>query len=367
MPAALLRLLRPVAAVAAGILSGVAGALLLPALLLTTTPAVRAPARRLVRWERRRLAYAASRPAPPPVEAADRRIVAYFAARLLPAGLGAITIGLLAVGAVLAAIVSRSFVAGELSLPGLLEQILFGSALLALDLQALASVARLDRWLARTLLEGGSREALHQRITELTVSRAGVIEAVDAERRRIERDLHDGLQQRLVALGMLLGRARRSHDPDRARDLLAQAHDDTQRAVDELREVAWRVYPSALDHGTLDDVLTMVAQRSPIPVRVGYALPARPPRHVETVLYFVASEAITNAAKHAGATALEITIETYGSEVLMVLRDDGRGGADPAGSGLHGLTRRVAALDGRLDIDSPPGAGTTIRVVLPCA
>src|SRR6185312_6820820 len=122
-----------------------------------------------------------------------------------------------------------------------LGQVFIGSILLVLNVQAIGSVLRLDRWLAHTLLEAGSRGALEQRITELTATRAGVMAAVDAERRRIERDLHDGLQQRLVALGMLLGRARRSGDPDQAAALLAQAHDDSRRALDELREVAWRV------------------------------------------------------------------------------------------------------------------------------
>ena len=361
---------RALAAVVAGIPSGFGEALFvlgsLPLILTPARPAVLGTARRIAGWERRRLAFGASRPAPAPLGSRGLRAYAYLAARLLPAALAAVTVGLLGVGAVLAAIVSQSVVDGAMTPAAVAEQILFGTALLALDLQAIAGVARLDRWLAHRLLDDGSRAELRQRITELTASRAGVLEAVDAERRRIERDLHDGLQQRLVALGMLLGRARRSADPQRAHDLLAQAHEDAQRAVDELREVAWRVYPSALDHGTLDDVLTMVAQRSAVPVRIGYGLPERPPRHIETVLYFVASEAITNAAKHADATVLEITIETYGSEVAMLVHDDGRGGADPAGSGLSGLARRVAALDGRFAVDSPPGGGTTIRVALPC-
>ncbi|MEE3922392.1 histidine kinase [Micromonospora sp. BRA006-A] len=142
------------------------------------------------------------------------RVVGYLAARLLPAALGALTAGLLVVGVVLAAIVARSFVAGTMTVAGFLLQVLIGAALLAVNLQAMASVTVLDRWLARRLLESHTREALRRRISELAVSRAGVIAAVDAERQRIERDLHDGLQH-LVALGMLLGRARRSRDPTR--------------------------------------------------------------------------------------------------------------------------------------------------------
>jgi signal transduction histidine kinase len=166
---------------------------------------------------------------------------------------------------------------------------------------------------------------------------------------------------------MLLGRARRSQDADKARDLLVQAHEDAQRAIDDLREVAWRVYPSALDHSTLDEVLTMVAQRSAVPVQVSYALPRRPEARIETVLYFVACEAITNAAKHARATVITVDIRAGGMGVEMLMRDDGVGGADPYGSGLQGLARRVTALDGQFEVRSPPGDGTTIRAVLPCA
>jgi signal transduction histidine kinase len=354
-----------VPAAALGALSGVveAGFLLIAgivALVPASRPVLTAYATRLTEWERRRLL---GDPAGP-IRPEGRRAFRYLAARLLPAVLGVLTTGMLGVGVVLAGIVVHAAVTGQMSAMELLAQIVVGSALLLLDLQAMASTLALDRRLVRTLLESGTRSELEQRITELTVSRAGVIAAVDAERRRIERDLHDGLQQRLVALGMLLGRARRN--PARAPELLAQAHEDAQRAIDELREVAWRVYPSALELGTLEDVLTMVAQRSSVAVRVSYLLASRPPRQIETVLYFVACEAITNAAKHAGATALLVTIAASDSEVEMVLQDDGSGGADIAGSGLRGLADRVTALDGRFDVDSPAGAGTTIRVSLPC-
>lgn len=322
-------------------------------------------ARRIAEWERRRLLPAASPTTP--VRSSDARVLGYLAARLLPGALGSLTGGLLAVGAVLAAIVVRSFLAGSMSLPQFLLQVLIGSALLVVNVQAIGSVAALDRRLARALLEPSSRAELRRRITELTASRAGVIAAVDAERQRIERDLHDGLRQRLVALGMLLGRARRSTDPGKASELLGQAHQDAQRAIDDLREVAWRVYPSALEHSTLGEVLTMVTQRTTLPVRISYDLPDRPPRAVETVLYLVACEAITNTAKHARATVIDIEIAVRDAGVEMLVRDDGAGGADPRGSGLRGLSRRVAALDGRLDVHSPPGGPTTLRVVLPCA
>ncbi|MFF0657493.1 sensor histidine kinase [Micromonospora tulbaghiae] len=378
--AAVARRGRPVAAVAAGVLTAVAEALFLllaglAVVAVSPVPAVRRRvgattiryARRVAGWERRRLAVITSEEPPSPVRASGARVVGYLAARLLPAALGALTAGLLVVGVVLAAIVVRSFVAGTMTVAGFLLQVLIGAALLAVNLQAMAGVATLDRRLARRLLESHTREALQRRISELAVSRAGVIAAVDVERQRIERDLHDGLQQHLVALGMLLGRARRSRDPGKARALLTQAHEDAQRAVDELREVAWRVYPSALDHTTLDEVLTMVAQRSATPVKITYDVPVRPARPVETVLYFVACEALTNATKHARATLVAIEIEARDTTIGMRVHDDGIGGADPHGSGLQGLARRVAALDGRFDVHSPPGGPTTIRAELPCA
>ncbi|SCF28396.1 sensor histidine kinase [Micromonospora mirobrigensis] len=323
-------------------------------------------ARRIADWERRRLAVTSDEPAPPPIRASGPRVFGYLAARVVPATLAMLTTGLLLVGAVLAVIVVRSFVAGTMTVTGLLLQLLIGTVLLIVNLQAMAGVATLDRALARSLLETSTRDALQRRISELAVSRAGVIAAVDAERQRIERDLHDGLQQHLVALGMLVGRARRTRDPDQARELLTQAHEVTQRAVDELREVAWRVYPAALDHTTLDEVLGMVAQRSTTPVRISYEVPVRPARPVETVLYFVACEAITNATKHASATLITVAIEARDGRIEMRVGDDGTGGADPQGSGLQGIARRVVALDGRFDLDSPPGGPTTVRAELPC-
>ncbi|MCM4078478.1 sensor histidine kinase [Paractinoplanes hotanensis] len=359
----LIRAGQPLAVVSLGALSGAGEVLFLIVAGLAWRSRGRAgvleSARQIVAWELRRLSL-------PPMSADAPRMLGYLVARLLPAALGAVAAGLLLVGLVLAGIVTQAVLTGQMSGAELVMQIVIGSALLALNIQAVASVLRLDRWLAGNLLEPGGREDLEQRITELTTTRAGVMAAVDAERRRIERDLHDGLQQRLVALGMMLGRARRSHDPEQATRLLGQAHDDAQRALDELREVAWRVYPSALDHGTLEDALGMVAHGSAVPVRIDYRLADRPPPQVETVLYFVACEAITNAAKHSGATVIHIDITGDDGEIAMVLRDDGQGGADPTGSGLQGLARRVAALDGRFTLTSPEAGGTTIQVTLPC-
>ncbi|MFG3714647.1 sensor histidine kinase [Micromonospora sp. NPDC047730] len=342
----------------------VAGAAAVPPARRRVRTAIRRYAATLARYERDRLARFHGVEVPP--GAAGRREVGYLAARLLPGALGLLAYGVLAVGVVLASIVVRAVFRGDLGVTDALLQAVVGAALLLVNVQAVVSVAALDVRLARRLLGPNARTLLENRVRELAASRAGVIAAVDAERQRIERDLHDGLQQRLVALGMLLGRARRSRDAERTAALLAQAHADAQQAVAELREVAWRVYPSALDDADLGQVLEMVAQRSDVPVRVRCDLPVRPQRQVETVLYFVACEALTNAAKHAAATLITVEIGAGEEFVRMTVHDDGVGGADPAGRGLSGLARRVAAQDGRLWVDSPAGGPTTVSVELPC-
>ncbi|EFL26481.1 two-component system sensor kinase [Streptomyces himastatinicus ATCC 53653] len=242
-----------------------------------------------------------------------------------------------------------------------------GVVLFILAAQGVVAVAAWEARLARHLLGPSPRDALHHRIEELAASRAGVVDAVDEERRRIERDLHDGVQQRLVALGMLLGRARRSRDAERAHALLVQAHEESRQALSDLREVAWRAYPAALDEAGLRVALEGVAERSAIPVRLEYGLAAEPGTRVRTVAYFVVSEAVTNAVKHSGASRIEVALTDTAAGVLLVrITDDGTGGADPAGGGLLGLARRAAALDGRLRVVSPPGGPTTITAELPC-
>lgn len=223
--------------------------------------------------------------------------------------------------------------------------------------------------IARTLLGPADEALLSARVAELTESRAGVVEAVDAERRRIERDLHDGVQQRLVALGMLIGRARRaaSRDPDNAADLLRQAHDASRQALEELRDVSWTIYPAILDDRGLDAALSALASRAGTPVRVRYRLDRRLPRRLETAAYFVVSEAVTNAVKHAGADLIEVTVTALVDTTLVAVRDDGCGGANPSGSGLRGLAQRVAAVDGTFRLSSPPGGPTVITVELPYA
>ncbi|NUW38707.1 sensor histidine kinase [Nonomuraea rhodomycinica] len=237
--------------------------------------------------------------------------------------------------------------------------------LLTLTVPAALAAGAAERRLAGHFLGPGRQELMRRRIAELTATRSGIVRAVDDERRRIERDLHDGVQQRGVALAMLLGRARHDADPARTGELVAQAYAESRRLLDELRSVAWRIYPTALDELGLRAALTGVAERSGVPVTVHYGLAARPVREVETALYFVAREAITNAIKHAGAHDVLVVLTEDEEAVSVVISDDGAGGADPAGGGLSGLARRVLALDGTFSVDSPPGGPTTIAATLP--
>ena len=241
----------------------------------------------------------------------------------------------------------------------------FGAIMLFLLWALSTGLAVAERALARRLLGPTTEDLLHRRIEELTRTRSGIVRAVDEERRRIERDLHDGVQQRVVALAMLLGRARRGRDPERAAHLLGQAHTESRLLVDELREVAWRVYPAALDTLGLEAALTEAAERTPLRSTVRYHLDEDPPQETATAVYFAAREAITNAVKHAGAAEVFVDVRRSPEGVELVVRDDGRGGADPDGGGLTGLARRVRALDGRLVLDSPEGGPTTVRVCLP--
>ncbi|MDF6019430.1 histidine kinase [Streptomyces sp. JH34] len=299
-------------------------------------------------------------------ESCDRKILHYLAVRGGTGLLCGAVIGLLGFGAVLAGLLLRGAVQGSLRWDELLTQALLGGVLLFLGLQGLRSLVALDSRLARGCFGPSEQELLHRRIDELAVSRAAVVRAVDAERRRIERDIHDGIQQRLVALAMLLGRARRGRDPEQADALLHQAHQESREVLAELREVAWRVYPSALDDLGLEEALGGVAERCGIPVRTEFAVHGPLPRPVETAAYFVVSETVTNAAKHSGATAVSVHVLLDGRVLTVRVRDNGKGGADPAGVGLSGLRSRVDTLDGALHIDSPEGGPTMVTAELPC-
>jgi signal transduction histidine kinase len=208
-----------------------------------------------------------------------------------------------------------------------------------------------------------------QRIETLTASRAGAVDVQDSELRRIERDLHDGAQARLVALGMSLGMAEQklAEDPERAGRLLAEARAGAEEALRELRDLARGIHPPVLADRGLEAALTALANSTPMHVTLSVDVPQRPASAVESAAYFVAAESLANAAKHARADWVDIRIARIGHKLEVEIRDDGVGGADPAGSGLTGLRRRVEALDGRLTITSPPGGPTSIHAELPCA
>nr|WSX78660.1 histidine kinase [Streptomyces sp. NBC_00899] len=248
-----------------------------------------------------------------------------------------------------------------------------GLALLFLGLRLTGALVRLDTRAAEVLLGPSRTEKLARRVADLAESRAGVLDAADAERRRIERDLHDGAQQRLVSLAVNLGLARATLGdlPEDARKVIDEAHREAKEAIAELNNLVRGLHPAVLEDRGLDAALSGVAARLPIPVRVAVDLPQRPSPTVEAVAYFVVSEALTNVVKHAQATRADVTVERIGETLLVVVADDGAGGADLAaaggGTGLAGLAKRVAAVDGAFSCRSPAGGPTVITVELPCA
>jgi signal transduction histidine kinase len=227
-------------------------------------------------------------------------------------------------------------------------------------------VAAVQVAMARLLLEPGERERLSARVDTLEETRAGMVAAADAERRRIERDLHDGAQQRLVALAMTLGRAKASEDPAHTKVLLDEAHGEAKEALVELRNLARGIHPAVLTDRGLDAAVSALAARCPVPVAVDVDLPRRAGPGTEAIAYFVVAEALTNVAKHSGATRAWLTAELQGDHLVVEVLDNGHGGAVANGNGLAGLRDRVRAIDGELTLVSPPGHGTTLRVELPC-
>jgi signal transduction histidine kinase len=234
--------------------------------------------------------------------------------------------------------------------------------------QLTRGLARADAAFARALL--GKPRDLEARVAELQQSRDRVVDAAEAERRRIERDLHDGAQQRLVALAMELGRAKAkfADDVDAAAELVDRAHVEAKAALTELRDLVRGVHPPVLADRGLDAALSGLAARCPVPVEVKVEVAVRPRPAVEAVAYFVVAEALTNIAKHSRASSATVVVESYGypGTLNIMVSDDGVGGADPAGAGLSGLADRVAGVDGRLTVESPSGGPTIIAVVLPC-
>ena len=222
--------------------------------------------------------------------------------------------------------------------------------------------------IAESLLSS-DRAELTERISSLEASRSGAVESADARLRRIERDLHDGAQHRLAYIGMELGRARAklASDPEAADALLAGAHEESKRAMRELRDLVRGIHPSVLSDRGLDAALSGLAERASVPVELRGRVTDRLPPAVETAAYYVVAESLTNVGRHSGATSAEVELRLEDDELVIDIADDGHGGARRVpGSGLEGLAQRVEALDGTLHVDSPEGGPTTITARLPC-
>ncbi|MFB7912458.1 sensor histidine kinase [Streptomyces sp. NPDC056061] len=233
-----------------------------------------------------------------------------------------------------------------------------------------AALVRLEAQVVPSLLGNSREEDLERRVEDLTESRAGAVDAADAERRRIERDLHDGAQQRLVSLALNLGLAKATLTdlPPEAREVIDTAHREAKEAIEELSSLVRGLHPAVLDELGLDAAMSGLAARAPLPVRLRVEMPRRAAPAVEAVAYFVVSEALTNVAKHAReATRAEVTVTQLGGILRVAIADDGLGGADPGrGSGLTGLAQRVRSVDGTFRMSSPVGGPTMMNVELPC-
>jgi signal transduction histidine kinase len=232
-----------------------------------------------------------------------------------------------------------------------------------------AGVQALDVRAARALLGPSRTSELEHRVEHLAQTRAGVVDAADAERRRLERDLHDGTQQRLVSLAINLGMARaQDSTAEEAHQAIADAHEEAKSALAELRDLIRGLHPAVLEDRGLDAALSGVTARMPIPVRLTVDLPRRPAPVIEAVAYFVVSEGLANIVKHAQASQAEVVVSRAGDRLHIIVSDDGAGGADPSrGTGLTGLAKRAASVDGTFEIVSPPGGPTLLTVDLPCA
>lgn len=223
--------------------------------------------------------------------------------------------------------------------------------------------------LAIALLGPNRTERLRVKAQQLQASRARGVDAAEAERRRIERDLHDGAQQRLVAVALNLGRVKNKLDagPEAVRALIDEAHTDAKLAVSELRDLARGIYPAVLGDRGLDAALSALAAKTPIPVEVTVDIEPRPPAAVETTAYFIAGETLTNVAKHSGATEAQVKAWRTDDKVVIEITDNGHGGAEVRpGGGLAGLADRAATIDGVMTVVSPQGGPTVVRADLPC-
>ncbi|WP_433116308.1 sensor histidine kinase [Micromonospora sp. CA-246542] len=253
---------------------------------------------------------------------------------------------------------SEALLVGLLGVGWLIAAIGFGPAL-----------ARVQAWPGRLLLPPPPGIDLSLRVAALTATRAAALDAHALELRRIERSLHDGTQNRLVAVNVLLGAARRAvrRDPDRADEILGQAQDAAEQALGELRTVVRGILPPVLDDRGLAGALAGLAASCVVPCRLTVDVAVRCAASVEATAYFVVAEALTNVVRHSGASRVDVVVRREQGQLLVTVEDDGRGGAtETHGSGLTGIRRRVEAYDGRMALTSPPGGPTRMRVELPC-
>jgi signal transduction histidine kinase len=289
---------------------------------------------------------------------------------------GAISVGLWS--AAFAALTAPAFASGapdgslldEIGMPGLIGIAVASLLLFTVAALATRALAVGCGSLARALLASDDRARLAERISTLEASRSGAVESADARLRRIERDLHDGAQHRLAYIAMELGRARAKlgEDPHGADELLAGAHDESKRAMRELRDLVRGIHPSVLSDRGLDAALSGLAERASVPVEITSGLNGRLPPAVETAAYYVVAESLTNVGRHSGATRAHVDVRRSDAMLVLKITDDGHGGAQRRpGSGLEGLAQRVEALDGALEVDSPSGGPTTITARMPCA
>ncbi|HWM18989.1 MAG TPA: sensor histidine kinase [Ilumatobacteraceae bacterium] len=231
------------------------------------------------------------------------------------------------------------------------------------------AAAKVQASMASGLLGPSTDEVLVQQVSRLETSRTAAVDSAEAERRRIERDLHDGAQQRLVALAAGLGAAREKFDddPEQARAMVSDAHEEAKAALTEIRDLVRGIHPVILEDRGLDAALSAIVAKSPVPVALDVQIADRPPAAIESAAYFIVNEALTNVARHASATRAYISIARAGDRLVVEIRDNGKGGADPTGgTGLAGMRERVTALGGNMYVISPPGGPTTISVELPC-
>jgi signal transduction histidine kinase len=256
------------------------------------------------------------------------------------------------------------------TLPAALLCLPQGAVILAAGLWVAPWLRRVDAYFARLFLAPTRAAELRLRVTQLTVTRADTVDAQAAELRRIERDLHDGVQARLVSLSMMIGLADEliDQDPAGAHQLLAEARESSGTALVELRHLVRGIHPPVLAERGLAGAVGALALSLPVPITVDVDLPGRPDTPVESAAYFAVAEALTNMIRHSRARTGRVSLRYADGALTIIVTDDGAGGADPAaGTGLRGIERRLAAFDGTITLSSPPGGPTVITMELPCA